>query len=163
MMAKRKPEKLPPSPPCYLGFGTVRQCPNLCRGECGYKSRGDGDGRAIVIGGTLRVDPPIALCKRGLHANVEPCGAGMTPADLRAARKALGLTNAEFAQALGISKSWLSDLEAGVSRSTGAPAVVSRAIELACETLLRRHQHAIGERFLSGLSAAEQHEIQRKR
>ena len=30
---------LPPSPPCYLGFGTVRRCPNLCKGECGYKPK----------------------------------------------------------------------------------------------------------------------------
>ena len=31
----RKPDR-PASPPCYLGWGTMRQCPNLCRGECGW-------------------------------------------------------------------------------------------------------------------------------
>jgi hypothetical protein len=24
---------------CYLGFSNVRECPNMCQGECGYKSR----------------------------------------------------------------------------------------------------------------------------
>ena len=24
------------SAPCYLGFGTVRECPNICKGTCGY-------------------------------------------------------------------------------------------------------------------------------
>jgi hypothetical protein len=24
---------------CYLGFGTVKECPSQCRGECGYKPK----------------------------------------------------------------------------------------------------------------------------
>lgn len=74
----------------------------------------------------------------------------MTPADLRAAKKALGLTHSEFANALGISASALSDYLAGIARKTNQPIEMPHAIELACETLLRRHQQAIGERFLKG-------------
>jgi hypothetical protein len=31
-----------------------------------------GDGRAVVIGETLEVEPPIIPCERGLHASVDP-------------------------------------------------------------------------------------------
>ena len=37
LLAISSPCGAPPSPHCYLGFGTVRKCPNMCRGECGYK------------------------------------------------------------------------------------------------------------------------------
>src|SRR6266700_865831 len=32
----------------------------------------NGDGRAVVIGETLTVDPPLVMCEHGLHASVYP-------------------------------------------------------------------------------------------
>ena len=56
----------------------------------------------------------------------------MLPADLRAWRKRLGLTQAAAANALGLSESRIRDYEIGVTRGQGTPAPIPKTVALAC-------------------------------
>src|SRR5262245_56673756 len=42
---------------------------------CADDALPNGDGRAVIIGETLEVKPPIVPCKHGLHASVHPMDA----------------------------------------------------------------------------------------
>lgn len=55
----------------------------------------------------------------------------MTSSEFRSLRRRLHLTQREFAQMLGYSVSQISNLENGISRSTGKPIKVPRVVELA--------------------------------
>jgi transcriptional regulator with XRE-family HTH domain len=61
----------------------------------------------------------------------------MTPADFRACRVRLGLSQAAMAEALGISLSSVNDYESGLQRGKRAylPRTIPRAVELACRCL----------------------------
>lgn len=59
----------------------------------------------------------------------------MTPDDLKAWRKWLDLTQAQAAQALGVSLSQLSNYEAGRDRWSKRPAPIPKAIALACAAI----------------------------
>lgn len=64
----------------------------------------------------------------------------MTPSDLRAWQAAMGYTQSEAAQALGISRSCYSDLFAGRRRTTGTIIEqLSRRTKLACGALADAH------------------------
>jgi transcriptional regulator with XRE-family HTH domain len=56
----------------------------------------------------------------------------MTPADFRAWRKRLGLTQAAAATALGMSVSQIIDYEIGTKRGTDRPASIPKHVALAC-------------------------------
>lgn len=44
-------------------------------GPDGHVQLGHGDGRAVLIGEALVVEPPVEPCKRGLHASISPLDA----------------------------------------------------------------------------------------
>ncbi len=67
----------------------------------------------------------------------------MTKEEFKAWRKLLGLTQAEAAEALGISPRWLFILEKGEEAQTGKQAVISKTLALACEALEKRHLEKI--------------------
>lgn len=74
----------------------------------------------------------------------------MTGPELRAFRKQLRLTQAQLAEALGVSVSQLWNWEAGVDRRTGKPCPVPRLVELACSSALlfsKRSQNNSGAAF----------------
>jgi len=62
-------------------------------------------------------------------------GSPMTGAELRAARKRRGMTQAQLAVALDVSISRLHDWETGTERHRGTPAPVPRLVELAVSRL----------------------------
>lgn len=65
----------------------------------------------------------------------------MTPVELKAIRQRLGLTQLGFAEALGVSREHIQDLEAG-RRRKGTPAPIPKTIRLAVAALelgLRDH------------------------
>lgn len=65
----------------------------------------------------------------------------MTGAELKAARKSLGMTQAQLAQALEVSVSQLHNWEHGVNRGHHTVCVVPRRTELAVGALFdRNHQ-----------------------
>lgn len=60
----------------------------------------------------------------------------MTPADLQAWQEKMGLTAPKAAAALGVSYSGTyRDYLSGVSRNTGKPVHISKAVALACSAL----------------------------
>lgn len=60
----------------------------------------------------------------------------MTPAEFKAWRKSMKLTQAQAAQALGLGKSAIEQYDTGKRRSTGETiAEVPRAVALACAAL----------------------------
>jgi transcriptional regulator with XRE-family HTH domain len=59
----------------------------------------------------------------------------MSPADLITIRETLGLSKAEFARRLGISRSLLYSYETGQERHTGRPAPIPLTVELAVRYL----------------------------
>lgn len=62
----------------------------------------------------------------------------MTPADFKAWRKAMGYTQAEAAEALGLGKSAIEQYDTGKRRSTGEGiAEIPRYLALACAALAR--------------------------
>jgi DNA-binding transcriptional regulator YiaG len=56
----------------------------------------------------------------------------MTGPELRSFRRRLGMSQALFAQTLGISISQLHNYERGSDRRTGNPCTIPRLVELAC-------------------------------
>lgn len=56
----------------------------------------------------------------------------MTPEQLKAWRKDMGLIQANAAKALGLSKDTIVTYEGGVNRKTGEPVVIPRVVALAC-------------------------------
>jgi transcriptional regulator with XRE-family HTH domain len=65
----------------------------------------------------------------------------MTGPELRAFRKRLGLTQAQFAETLGISASQLHNYEHERDRRTGEPCPVPKLVALACIALETPAQH----------------------
>jgi len=59
----------------------------------------------------------------------------MTPEDLRAWQSKMGYTTRSAAQALGVSPATYQDWISGISRNTGKPVKISRAVSLACAAL----------------------------
>jgi predicted transcriptional regulator len=66
----------------------------------------------------------------------------MTAAQFRKWRQSLELTQAEAAEALGLSVSSISDYERGKKRGTDRAARVPQAVALACEALTGRYRKA---------------------
>lgn len=66
----------------------------------------------------------------------------MTPSELIGWRKQRGLSQAALAALLDISKSRLQDYERGATRVRETPAPIPRLVELALETLARKHKLA---------------------
>ena len=64
-----------------------------------------------------------------------PVASEMTGADLEGLRKSLGITQAELASRLGLSRSLLHDYARGFSRGTGRPRPIPRTVWLACLAL----------------------------
>ena len=59
----------------------------------------------------------------------------MTPADLRAWQKAMGISGREAARRLGVAPGTYQDWVTGTSRTTGKPIQISRLVALACAAL----------------------------
>ena len=59
----------------------------------------------------------------------------MTNQEFREWQQRMGYTNAEAAEALGVSLSGLAQLRTGVSRSRGNPMPIDRRTDLACQAL----------------------------
>ena len=59
----------------------------------------------------------------------------MTPADLRAWQKAIGISGREAARRLGVAPGTYQDWVTGTSRTTGKPIQISRLVALACAAL----------------------------
>lgn len=59
----------------------------------------------------------------------------MTSEQLKAWRKALGLTQRQAADALGLSRAAITNYEAGFRHGTGEPVVIPRTVALACAAL----------------------------
>jgi transcriptional regulator with XRE-family HTH domain len=64
-----------------------------------------------------------------------PTPGSMTAAELTALRECLGLSRAELARRLGISRSQLHNYERGRDRGTGRPCPIPLTVELACRAL----------------------------
>jgi transcriptional regulator with XRE-family HTH domain len=59
----------------------------------------------------------------------------VTPADLRAWQKAMGISGREAARRLGVAPGTYQDWVTGTSRTTGKPIQISRLVSLACAAL----------------------------
>ena len=64
----------------------------------------------------------------------------MTPDEFKAWRKSMGCSQAEAAEALGLSKPTIENYEKGVRRDTGAAVEIPRHVALACAALFHRLQ-----------------------
>ena len=68
----------------------------------------------------------------------------LTGAEVREWRQALRLSQARAAEALGVSRQALSQLELGYRSDSGAPTTVDRRTELACRYLLAEAKGDLG-------------------